>query len=392
MSRRAPGVAACLTAFVVLGGCGKKGPPLPPLRPQPARITELSARAVENRVDVSILVPAENADGTTPSVTETIELYALVRQAVPAQPAQPAEPAQPVAAGQVGVAPAQPVPAAPRVTAPDVVQPQNLVATATLDPPAEASGGAEAPSAPRRATVTHDVTDLLAGLAADDEPQPSIYYVAIGVGRGRRSPVSPVVEVPLGRRPGRLAGLGLTFDAASIVVSWEAPGESIATHVDEIAGSGTPPEITRLSAAPVSTTSFSLPVTFGQVRCFTARHVATAGRASVEGPPAPPVCVTPVDAFAPPAPTALVAIAEDGAIVLSWRGVSAADLAGYLVLRAEGPDETLQPLTPSPVAERSYRDATVRAGVTYTYAVVAIDRAQPPNRSQESNRQTVVAR
>jgi hypothetical protein len=376
---------------VVLGGCGKKGPPLPPLRPQPARITELSARAVEKRVDVSILVPAENADGTTPSVMETIELYALVRQGVPVQPVQPAQPAQPVAAGQVGVAAAQPGPTAPRVTAPEVVQPQNLVATAKLDPPAEASGGAEDPSPPRRATVTHDVTDLLAGLAAD-EPQPTVYYVAIGLGRGRRSPVSPVVEVPLGRRPGRVAGLGVTFDATSIVVSWEAPGESIATYVDEIVGSVTPPEITRRSAAPVSTTSFSLPVTFGQVRCFTARHVVTAGRASVEGPAAPPVCVTPVDAFAPPAPTALVAIAEDGTIVLSWRGVSAADFAGYLVLRAEGPNETLQPLTPSPVAERSYRDATVRAGVTYTYAVVAIDRAQPPNRSQESNRQTVVAR
>lgn len=388
MSRRASGVATCLAAFVVLGGCGKKGPPLPPLRPQPARITELSARAIEKRVDVSILVPAENADGTTPSVMETIELYALVRQGVPVQPAQPA---QPVAAGQVGVAAAQPGPTAPRVTAPEVVQPQNLVATAKLDPPAEASGGAEDPSPPRRATVTHDVTDLLAGLAAD-EPQPTVYYVAIGLGRGRRSPVSPVVEVPLGRRPGRVAGLGVTFDATSIVVSWEAPGESVATYVDEIVGSVTPPEITRQSAAPVSTTSFSLPVTFGQVRCFTARHVVTAGRASVEGPAAPPVCVTPVDAFAPPAPTALVAIAEDGAIVLSWRGVSAADFAGYLVLRAEGPNETLQPLTPSPVAERSYRDATVRAGVTYTYAVVAIDRAQPPNRSQESNRQTVVAR
>lgn len=376
---------------MVLGGCGKKGPPLPPLRPQPARITELSARAIEKRVDVSILVPAENADGTTPSVMETIELYALVRQGVPVQPVQPAQPAQPVAAGQVGVAAAQPGPTAPRVTAPEVVQPQNLVATAKLDPPAEASGGAEDPSPPRRATVTHDVTDLLAGLAAD-EPQPTVYYVAIGLGRGRRSPVSPVVEVPLGRRPGRVAGLGVTFDATSIVVSWEAPGESIATYVDEVVGSVTPPEITRRSAAPVSTTSFSLPVTFGQVRCFTARHVVTAGRASVEGPAAPPVCVTPVDAFAPPAPTALVAIAEDGAIVLSWRGVSAADFAGYLVLRAEGPNETLQPLTPSPVAERSYRDATVRAGVTYTYAVVAIDRAQPPNRSQESNRQTVVAR
>ena len=34
----------------------------------------------------------------------------------------------------------------------------------------------------------------------------------------------------------------------------------------------------------------------------------------------------------------------------------------------------------------SRKDATAKAGVRYTYAVVAVDNAAPANRSKESNR------
>jgi len=397
--RFAPGLALCLAGFVVLGACGKKGPPLPPLRPQPARINEITARAVDLRVDVSIVAPAANSDGTTPSVIETIELYGLAGPASPAQPTQPVAAVAGRAAGggapaRQGGAPNQATPAgqtqpAPAVTAAAIVQPDNLVGTAKVVPPAEPTVEGEAPTqAP--VVITHDLAAILGALAAD-EAAPTIRYVAIGVGRGRRSPPSAVVEVPLGRRPGPVDGLDVTFDEASIVVSWAPAGEGVATVVDEV-DSASSSERTRRSTSPVSATSFTLPVSFGERRCFEARHVVVAGRATIEGPPGTASCVTPLDAFPPPAPQGLVAIAAEGAVVLSWQGVAAPDLAGYLVLRGEGVNETLQPLTSAPVIERSYRDSTARPGVTYVYAVVAIDRAQPPNRSLESNRQTVVAR
>ena len=45
-----------------------------------------------------------------------------------------------------------------------------------------------------------------------------------------------------------------------------------------------------------------------------------------------------------------------------------------------------------PIGETTYRDASVRAGTTYTYAVYAVDRAATPNVSQLSNRETVAVR
>jgi hypothetical protein len=67
-------------------------------------------------------------------------------------------------------------------------------------------------------------------------------------------------------------------------------------------------------------------------------------------------------------------------------------MAGYLVLRGEAPGDTLQPLTPQPIKDTSYRDTTVKPGVRYVYAIVAIDRATPPNRSAPSARVEETAR
>ena len=50
------------------------------------------------------------------------------------------------------------------------------------------------------------------------------------------------------------------------------------------------------------------------------------------------------------------------------------DLAGYIVLRGVEPAETLQPITPEPIVEPSFRDG-VQPGVAYVYAVRAVDKA-----------------
>ena len=53
---------------------------------------------------------------------------------------------------------------------------------------------------------------------------------------------------------------------------------------------------------------------------------------------------------------------------------------------------TLAALTPSPVRETTFRDTTVRPGVRYVYAVVAVDTADPQNVSPQSNRAEETAR
>jgi hypothetical protein len=131
---------------------------------------------------------------------------------------------------------------------------------------------------------------------------------------------------------------------------------------------------------------------FGVERCYDVRAEVVQGPAMLESGPSPVACITPVDTFPPPAPTSLAAVAGEGAISLIWVGVEAADLAGYLVLRGEGPEAPLAPVFETPIRETTYRDSTVKAGVRYVYAVVAVDRAEAANRSQPSNRVEETAR
>jgi hypothetical protein len=82
------------------------------------------------------------------------------------------------------------------------------------------------------------------------------------------------------------------------------------------------------------------------------------------------------DVFPPKPPEALaaVAVADQGAIDLSWSPNTEADLAGYVVYRGEagGSAERIS-LANAPVIAPTYRDATAQAGHTYRYSVSAVD-------------------
>ena len=101
-------------------------------------------------------------------------------------------------------------------------------------------------------------------------------------------------------------------------------------------------------------------------------------------------CASFEDTFPPASPGRLDAVATPGTISLIWEASDAADLAGYHVLRGEAGSATLTDLTTEPVLATSYRDESVKPGVRYIYAVIAIDKAG--NRSAESNRVEETAR
>jgi hypothetical protein len=61
-------------------------------------------------------------------------------------------------------------------------------------------------------------------------------------------------------------------------------------------------------------------------------------------------------------------------------------------LRGETPGDTLQPLTPAPITATNFEDRTAAPGVRYAYAIVAVDKATPPNRSEPSARIEETAR
>jgi hypothetical protein len=148
-----------------------------------------------------------------------------------------------------------------------------------------------------------------------------------------------------------------------------------------------------INAAPLDAMTFSDSVEFNRERCYIVRAVRGTPPNMVEGDASVPYCFTPVDLFPPTAPARLVAVADEGGISLIWEPNAEPDVAGYLILRGEPTDATLQPLTPTPVAEARFRDTHVSAGKKYVYAVVAVDSRLPfGNISVESNRVEETAR
>jgi fibronectin type 3 domain-containing protein len=146
-----------------------------------------------------------------------------------------------------------------------------------------------------------------------------------------------------------------------------------------------------LNAALLTVPAFSDPrVEFGTERCYIVRRVEMTGPVAIESAPSSPVCVTPVDKFAPAAPRTVNLVATASAVSLIWEPNTEADLAGYLVLRGEAPGDKLAPLTPAPIGDAAYVDNSIRRNRTYVYEVIAIDKAgnqsAPSNRVEESIR------
>lgn len=365
---------ACLLAVVLLAGaCGKKGPPQPPLRPVPARITDLAARLANDAVTLTFTAPAGNVDGSTPSAVERIEIYRDV-----ARPPAP----ETEAGGRAGGAPTAQRP-------PPLVSPANLVGTIPVErPPLHDEPPPPGAVVPGASVTWTDPATLPA--VADPGAAPTWRYVVVPVAGGSRRPgASNLVQVPFGAVAPPPAAIAVSYDAERWLVRWTAAEGTSYVVYDVPPGGG---ERMRLTEAPLAAAPFATPVAFGAERCFVVQPVVVREAVTIEGPASAPACDTAVDTFAPPAPGSLVAVQQGAAVVLTWSAVTATDLGGYRVLRGEGQGATLSPLVATPMAGTSYRDESVRAGVTYIYAVVAIDRATPPNASEESNRQTVVVR
>lgn len=72
--------ALAFTAAVFLTGCGKKGPPLPPLVRVPARPEQFVARRLGSTVYLQVRIPTTNADSTSPASIERVDVYGFTGQ------------------------------------------------------------------------------------------------------------------------------------------------------------------------------------------------------------------------------------------------------------------------------------------------------------------------
>jgi hypothetical protein len=129
-----------------------------------------------------------------------------------------------------------------------------------------------------------------------------------------------------------------------------------------------------LNAEPIVGTNFvDTTAPFGGSHVYTVR-ATLAGKPKVEGLPATEAGVAYRDVFPPPAPGRVDALSEGNAVRLVWEPVPVADLAGYLLFRAEG-DAAPVRVTEKPITETFYTDSAVQPRRRYRYTVVAVDTA-----------------
>jgi len=68
-------------AFLILSGCGKKGPPLAPFSSSPGTPAEVTVRRKGDQVEIHFKVPVANSDGRRPAKIDHVEVYALTMPA-----------------------------------------------------------------------------------------------------------------------------------------------------------------------------------------------------------------------------------------------------------------------------------------------------------------------
>ncbi len=440
-----------LVGVAPLWGCGAKGPPLAPLVVAPVPVTELAVRRLGDEVYVGFTLPTRNRDGTEPADLVRVDVYAMTTQPrVPPDRMLDLEEFEAAATliASIEVRPRETPPAAtasdpvgeaPVDPRPEQGFPVALAETLTAailvpvdpwederDDEAEEDDDDETPETP-----------LIVPLTTPPLPGPlQREYVVVGVSsKGNEVESATRIAVPLVDPPVPPSAFALTYTEAVINITWELPPGVRATvqaPATSTGGSATgapaalipPPPILPsrpiiewpsasrydlyeivevqdgstampmpLNTMPLTTPAYAdRPVELGIERCYAVSTLDVVGGLNVRSRLSAETCVTLVDIFPPAAPEGLRAVGSDGAVGLIWQPNDEEDLGGYLVLRGLPPGETLQPLTPEPVAENTYRDTTAEPGVRYVYAVRAVDRVTPPNVSPLSNRVENAAR
>lgn len=124
---------------------------------------------------------------------------------------------------------------------------------------------------------------------------------------------------------------------------------------------------------------------FGSSHCYAVRVVDYIDEMRLMGEASQATCVVFTDTFEPSAPTGLFAVSDAESVNLIWDPNIEGDVVGYIVLRGRSVDTTFERLTMEPVEGNSYRDTDVVSGESYSYQVLALDSAVPPNVSLPSS-------
>jgi len=339
-------------------GCGKKGPPLPPLRvlPRPPQSVRLPQIGPDVVLDAAVSLTRSDGSPLGPGAVARIERLrpgpALKTAGASARYLVQMFQKEAKVVGSVGGTDLQRVRDSGRL-------------------------------------VYHDRGAAVAG--PGDPPGASwpryFYAVQIADERGERSPLSVPLEIQTVQPPPPPRGLKIETAEGVVRLSWEEGGAGKTGELFNVyrrTAAQVEEPLQPLNAEPLADRAYAdAKFMYVETYRYSVRALLAPAPPMHESVPGDEVEVRPLDVYSPKAPTGLAAAVEGSAIKLYWFPNSEPDLRNYRVYRRTGSEE-LRLLGEVDATETSFADTTAERGVRYHYTVTAVDGATPPNESARS--------
>ena len=334
-------------------GCGKKGPPLPPIRILPRPAQNVHVRQVGADVLLDATVSLNRTDDTPLGPEARVQIMRM-------RPSPTLKPSN--------------------------VSVRYLMTVFQRQATVVASVAVSGHFVYHDRSVLGDAPAAGAGAPAAAPPR-YLYAVQLVDGHGQSSALSAVQEILLAPPPAMPLRLKVETAEGEVRLAWEsgapdAKGELF--NVYRRPGAQDEEPLVPLNTAPLSERTYvDTRFTYGETYRYSVRALLQPPPPLRESVPCDEVEVLPLDVFPPKAPTGLVAAVEGQAIKLYWFPNSEPDLHGYRAYRREAKGE-YRLIGEVGAAETSFADTTAARGVRYYYEVTALDGATPPNESPRS--------
>jgi fibronectin type 3 domain-containing protein len=323
--------------FILVGGCAKKGPPVPWDSIVPKRIVDLVATPKEGRLLLEWTIPKENTDKTP--LTNLAEFKILRSEGI--------------LVGEECRGCGE---------KPKVVLEMKLVK--------------ENISPGKKTSIFFE----------DQEPKRAYIYEVVSVNR-RGDPSAPSNPVTVyWDHPPQAPGVVTTERGDKRVeLSWNAvegaTGYNVYRRTDQEEGFPLNPLNRELLKATQYT---DLNVQNDIQYIYSVRSVKRVVKTDVEGKGSPGIPATPTKLTPPSIPVGLVAIPLKEGVELNWKRNAEPDLLGYYVYRRKSGEEEFKRLNETPVTKEAYLDTDVVLEQEYEYAITAVDNSPRRNESPRS--------
>ena len=339
-------------------GCGKRGPPMPPLRITPRPAHDVRLRQTGPEVVIEAGLSLSRTDGTP--LGQGASVRVLRMRTTP-------------------------------TLRPGVVSARYLMAMFQKD--AKVVGTLTGPALEQAAAAERAVFRDAGALPEARETHLSrfMYGIQVTDEKGERSAFSVPIEIEVVEPPPPAKGLRATTSEGQVRLEWDPGDPSRTGELYNIYRRGASEEgepRMPLNILPIPERAY-LDTTFryGETYRYSVRALPAPPPPLRESEPGAEVEVRPLDTYAPAAPTGLAATVEGSVIKLYWFPNGEADLHGYRIYRRTGGGDFAR-IGETGAAETSFVDGTAARGVRYDYTVTAVDGAEPPNESPRSEAQS----